>query len=181
MGKINLGRVAFNHRGEYSRTETYKKLDTVSEGGSTYVSIVENNIGHNVKDTNYWSPVAKGCYTLWLDQGNSGTESEFLKSLKGPDGRVRKISHGTSDTTFRLSPQEYHVWDEVETLTLTLDTDNLGDLLPEYMFQFTSPANKATVLTISGVRWINNYIPTIQPGKTYQASILNGIIVMEGA
>lgn len=181
MGKINLGQVAFNYRGLYERDETYKKLDTVSEGGSTYVSIVDDNIGHHIENTEYWRPVAKGCYTLWLDQGNVGTESEFLESLKGQDGRVRKISHGTNDTTFKLKPQEYHVWGEVETLTLTLNTENLGNLLPEYMFEFTSPANKATVLTISGVRWINNYVPTIQPGKTYQASILNGIIIMEGA
>ena len=103
------------------------------------------------------------------------------KGDKGDDGYLRVVQHGKSDTTFKLQPQEYHVWGEVETLTLTLNTDNLEDLLPEYMFEFTSPSNKATVLTISGVRWINNYIPTIQPGKTYQASILNGIIVMEGA
>ena len=103
-----------------------------------------------------------------------------LKGAKGDDGYLRQVIHGNNDTTFALTPNTMHVWGEVETLTLTLSPNTKEDSLAEYCFQFTSPSSKATTLTISGVKWINNYVPTIQPGKTYQASILNGIIVMEG-
>lgn len=102
------------------------------------------------------------------------------KGDKGDDGYLRQITHGTTDTTFALTPNTMHVWDEVETLTLTLSPNTDENKLAEYCFQFTSPSSKATTLSISNVKWINNYVPTIQSGKTYQASILNGIIVMEG-
>lgn len=102
------------------------------------------------------------------------------KGDKGDDGYLRVVQHGKSDTTFALTPNVMHVWDEVETLTLTLSPNTDENKLAEYCFQFTSPSSKATTLSIAGVKWVDNVIPTIQPGKTYQASILGGIIIMEG-
>lgn len=101
-----------------------------------------------------------------------------LKGDKGDDGYLRQVTHGKSDTTFALTPNTMHVWDEVETLTLTLSPNTKEGALAEYAFQFTSPANKATTLSISNVKWLNNEVPLIRAGKTYQGSILNGIIVI---
>lgn len=100
------------------------------------------------------------------------------KGDKGDDGYLRVVQHGKSDTTFALTPNTMHVWDEVETLTLTLSPNTEEGALAEYAFQFTSPANKATTLSISNVKWLNNEVPLIRAGKTYQGSILNGIIVI---
>ena len=100
------------------------------------------------------------------------------KGDKGDDGYLRQVTHGKSDTTFALTPNVMHVWDEVETLTLTLSPNTKEGALAEYAFQFTSPANKATTLSISNVKWLNNEVPLIRAGKTYQGSILNGIIVI---
>lgn len=100
------------------------------------------------------------------------------KGDKGDDGYLLLQQHGTTDTTFALTPNTMHVWDEVETLTLTLSPNTDENKLAEYCFQFTCPSTTATTLSISDVKWVDNVIPTIRAGKTYQASILNGIIIM---
>lgn len=100
------------------------------------------------------------------------------KGDKGDDGYLRQVTHGKSDTTFALTPNVMHVWDEVETLTLTLSPNTDENRLAEYCFQFSSPTNKATTLSISDVKWLNNEVPILRAGKTYQGSIVNGVIVM---
>lgn len=100
------------------------------------------------------------------------------KGDKGDDGYLLLQQHGTTDTTFALTPNTMHVWGEVETLTLTLSPNTNADMLAEYCFQFTSPTNQPTTLSISDVKWLNNEVPIVRAGKTYQASILNGIIIM---
>lgn len=98
--------------------------------------------------------------------------------LKGADGRLHMVNHGTSDTTFALTPNVMHVWGEVASLNLTIAPNTEQDVLAEYCFQFTSPAGTATVLTVTGVKWYGGFIPTVKAGKTYQASIVNGVIIM---
>lgn len=100
------------------------------------------------------------------------------KGDKGDDGYLRQQQHGKSDTTFALIPNVMHVWDEVDNLTLTLSPNTDENKLAEYCFQFISPANKATTLSISDVKWLNNEVPILRAGKTYQGSIVNGVIVM---
>lgn len=98
--------------------------------------------------------------------------------LKGADGRLHMVNHGTSDTTFALTPNVMHVWGEVASLNLTIAPNTEQDVLAEYCFQFTSPAGTATVLTVTGVKWYDGFVPTVKAGKTYQASIVNGVIIM---
>lgn len=101
-----------------------------------------------------------------------------LKGDRGHDGRLRMVGHGTDDTTFALTPNIFHVWGEVETLTLTLAPAE-EDILAEYSFQFTCPGDKATKLSLPGtVKWYNDYKPSIDAGKTYQASIVNSVIII---
>ena len=100
------------------------------------------------------------------------------KGDPGKDGRIRLVHHSTADTTFALTPNTMHVWGEVESLNLSLAPNTEQDILAEYCFQFTSPSGKAATLSISGVSWYDNYIPAIKTGKTYQGSILNGIIIL---
>lgn len=54
--------------------------------------------------------------------------------------------HGTSDTTFAITPNTMHVWGEVASLTITL-ASNDGTRSYEYIFKFDSGAT-ATVLSL---------------------------------
>lgn len=118
-------------------------------------------------------------YNITTHQHQKTTKNlKGAKGDKGDDGYLRQVTHGKSDTTFALTPNVMHVWGEVETLTLTLSPNTDENRLAEYCFQFSSPTNKATTLSISDVKWLNNEVPLIRAGKIYQGSIVNGVIVM---
>ena len=91
---------------------------------------------------------------------------------------VKVIDHGTSDTTFTLPPNEFHVWGEVAALTLTLDTPSDIDHYNEYMFEFERGAT-ATVLALPNTDlW--KEAPEIEADKKYQVSIVNNIGLIVG-
>ena len=60
MAETNLGRVMPVDKGAYNAATTYQKLDMVHTSDSTYVSKVDNNVGHAVTDTDYWTCYADG-------------------------------------------------------------------------------------------------------------------------
>ena len=78
--------------------------------------------------------------------------------------KILIVNHGTSDTTFTLTPNKYHIWGEVSSLTLTLGSGESG-YLAEYMFEFQS-GSTPTVLTLPNtVEW--PVTPTIEANKRY--------------
>ena len=84
--------------------------------------------------------------------------------------------HGTSDTTFAITPNTMHVWGEVASLTITL-APNYGTRAYEYIFKFDS-GDTATALSLpSDLKWNGGEAPAIEANKTYQISILNGLAV----
>lgn len=83
-----------------------------------------------------------------------------------------KVSHGTSDTTFTLTPNVFHVWGTVSTLTLTLGTE-INGIANEYLFQFTCGTTATTLSLPSSIKWVGGEAPTIEASKIYQVSILN--------
>lgn len=88
-------------------------------------------------------------------------------------GSYALVEHGTNDTTFMLTPNTFHVWGEVASLTLTLGSEQSG-VSNEYLFQFES-GNEATTLALpDSIVWSNGDTPVIESKCTYQISILNG-------
>ena len=118
-------------------------------------------LGFKYFDTDLNSPVYSNG-TNWVLSANEGED---------------EVDHGTSDTTFALTPNVLHKWGEVATLTLTLAAGTSGKI-NEYMFQFTS-GSTPTVLTVPNtVNWVS--APNIEASTTYQASIVNNIGVIIG-
>ena len=101
--------------------------------------------------------------------GSSGGSS-------GGSGAYAEVSHGTNDTTFELTPNTFHVWDEVASLTLTLGAETSG-VANEYLFQFTSGATATTLTLPSDLVWANGEALAPEANKTYQVSIVNGYAV----
>ena len=108
------------------------------------------------------------------DKGDAGSGGSG-----GGSGAYAEVNHGTSDTTFALTPNTFHVWDEVNALTLTLGSETAG-VANEYLFQFTSGATATSLALPDTIKWANNTAPTIVENTIYQISILNGLAsVME--
>lgn len=90
------------------------------------------------------------------------------------NGAYSEVYHGTSDTTFKLTSNAFHVWDEVSTLTLTLELETAG-IANEFLFQFTSGATATSLTLPDTIKWVGGEGPTIEVNKIYQISILKGL------
>lgn len=87
-------------------------------------------------------------------------------------GQIPEVNHGTSDTTFTLTPNVMHIWGTVTSLTLSLPTDT-NQLLDEFMITFTSGSTPTTLSLPSTVKWIQDI--EVEANKTYQISIVNNL------
>lgn len=120
-----------------------------------------------------------------LDLGRH--QREIIIKLLGLDGNdsekeyalnIPVIYHHTSDTTLAINPNEFHVWDDIPELDITLVPPKDINIYNKYMFQFGS-GNLATILTdIPNVKWVVE--PNIEPCMIYQAVIVNNIGIIYG-
>lgn len=116
-------------------------------------------------------------FSLGPDSGvllpiSSVVESNSGGSSEGGSSAYAEVDHGTSDTSFALTPNTFHVWDEVATLDLSLGVETLG-VANEYLFQFTSGSTPTTLTLPDDIKFSEDLI--IEASKIYQISILKGL------
>lgn len=87
--------------------------------------------------------------------------------------RTRLVNHGTSDTTYQLAPNEFHIWGEVASLNLTLKPEASG-FVSGYWFRFTSGSTPTVVTLPSTVHWYYDTGFVIEANKTYEVTIVDG-------
>lgn len=99
----------------------------------------------------------------------------------GNDGGLKIVMHNADETTFVLTPDALHVWPKVTQLHLTFAAAEDG-YVGEYAFQFTCPDDAGTTLELpAGIKWYGGKVVVPEAGKTYQASVVNNVIIMGGA
>lgn len=125
--------------------------------------------GTNIKTINGQSLLGSG--NIVIEGGSGGSSS-------GGSCAYAEVNHGTSDTTFTLTPNTFHVWDEVASLDLSFGSETSG-VANEYLFQFTSGATATSLSVPDTVEWVDG-TPTIEANKTYQASVVNNIGLIVG-
>ena len=92
--------------------------------------------------------------------------------------KIPVVNHGTSDTTLTLPPNQFHIWGEVASLTLTLGTPEEG-VYNEYMFEFVSGATATTILGLPpDLKWSGGL--GVEANMRYQVSIVNNIGLIVG-
>lgn len=117
--------------------------------------------GTNIKTINGQSLLGSGDITV---QGGGSSE--------GGSSAYAEVNHGASDTSFALTPNTFHVWDEVASLDLSLGAKTLG-VANEYLFQFTSGSTPTTLTLPDDIKFSDDLI--IEANKIYQISILKGL------
>ena len=103
----------------------------------------------------------------------------IIESGSSNSSAYPEINHGTSDTTFTLTPNTFHVWDEVTSLDLSFGEETEG-IANEFLFQFTSGATATTLILPDTIKWANDEVPTIETNMIYQVSILKGLASVLG-
>lgn len=119
--------------------------------------------GTNIKTINGTSILGSG--NIIISGSGEGSSSN--------GNAYQLVNHGTSDITFALTPNTLHVWDNVDSLTLTLG-DEIAGVANEYLFQFTSDATATTLTLPDTIKWANDEMPIIESNYVYQVSILKG-------
>lgn len=85
-----------------------------------------------------------------------------------------EIDHGSTNNSWTLTPNTFHVWGEVEELNISLG-EQIEGIANEYLFQFTS-GSEPTVLSLpDDIKWASGEAPVIEANKIYQISILKGL------
>lgn len=98
---------------------------------------------------------------------------EKIKAALGiKEDKATIVNHGTSDTTFALTPNVLHTWGTVNSLTLTL-TSSSSTYVDGYWFKFTAGSSFTGITMPSGVNWVTE--PEIEAGKTYEVMIVDGL------
>lgn len=92
----------------------------------------------------------------------------------GEAAEIERVFHGTSDTTFSLPPNQFHVWGQVSTLTLTLSAGD-GSNANIYWFAFDS-GDTATELSLP--QSVNTDI-IVQPNTHYECSIVDNYMAFD--
>lgn len=88
--------------------------------------------------------------------------------------QITQVDHGTADTTFQLTPNQYHTWGEVASLTLTLGAGTSGQA-NGYWFSFDS-GDTATTLSLPETI-ITDIV--VEPNMHYECSIVGGYMTFE--
>lgn len=97
----------------------------------------------------------------------------------GSGGTVGYPVVSMTASTAELNPNTYYKWGNIASLTITLADPSDTGVTNEYCFEFVSGETATTLSVPDTVKWVKE--PSVEAGKTYQVSILNGIGVICGA
>ena len=159
---------------------------------STTFSSMQENINSKIKEANAATSDLKSIKETTVAAANGATTAttqanEAARQARvaaenvkdGESGIPRQALHGTGDTAFLLRPNIMEVWGVVPELNLSLAPAIDAEFVTEYLFQYTCPSDKGTSLNLPAeLKWYNEYVVVPEAGKTYQASIVNHVIVM---
>ena len=179
-------------RAEMKRVNAEEKRMSSEKERSTTFSSMQENINSKIKEANAATSDLKSIKETTVAAANGATTAttqanEAARQARvaaenvkdGESGIPRQALHGTGDTAFLLRPNIMEVWGVVPELNLSLAPAIDAEFVTEYLFQYTCPSDKGTSLNLPAeLKWYNEYVVVPEAGKTYQASIVNHVIVM---
>lgn len=180
------------NKAESYRASAEEKRVTAEKERSTAFSSMQEDINSKIKEANAATSDLKSIKETTVAAANGVNEAktnaneaakqarEAAENVKdGESGIPRQAPHGTGDTTFSLRPNIMEVWGVVPELNLSLAPAINNEFVSEYLFEFTCPSDKGISLSLPAeLKWYNEYVVVPEAGKTYQASIVNHVIVM---
>ena len=183
--------VARNKAESYRASAEGKRVTAEKERSTTFSSMQEN-FNSKIKEAKAATSDLKSIKESTVSAANGATTAttqanEAARQARvaaenvkdGESGIPRQAIHGTADTTFSLRPNIMEVWGVVPELNLSLAKAIDAEFVTEYLFEFTCPPDKGTSLNLPAeLKWYNEYVVVPEAGKTYQASIVNHVIVM---
>lgn len=108
-------------------------------------------------------------------EANEAATDERFDSI---NERMNKIPlENRTETAFTWTPNVFHVWGEVSSLTLTFPTSLDNSIYNEFMMEFSTGNTIPTIAFPSSITW--QTAPSLHSNKKYHVSVVNnlGLIV----
>lgn len=162
LGTVNSALVDVN-------TKVTQKLGTVD----TRLTDIQNDLTTKC-------PYVGGDYYVYNYDRTTGTTKKTDLYVKGQDGRngidgrSKEVRHQPTDTTVTINSGEFHVWDVVEGLNITLTPASNSPFLDEYGFSFKTGRTAPRLSLPSNIKLPRTFI--ILPNHIYTVTILGTVL-----
>lgn len=126
-------------------------------------------------------PYVGGDYYVYNYDRTTGSQKKTSLYVKGQDGRngidgrSKEVRHtNPTDTTVTIRSGEFHVWEEVESLNITLQPAPNSPFLDEYGFSFKTGSTAPRISLPSNIKLPRTFI--ILPNHIYTVTILGTVL-----
>lgn len=125
-------------------------------------------------------PYVGGDYYVYNYDRTTGSQKKTSLYVKGQDGRdgvdgrSKEVRHQPTETDVTIRSGEFHVWEEVGSLNITLQPASNSPFLDEYGFSFKTGSTAPRISLPSNIKLPRTFI--ILPNHIYTVTILGTIL-----
>lgn len=125
-------------------------------------------------------PYVGGDYYVYNYDRTTGTTKKTDLYVKGQDGRngidgrSKEVRHQPTETDVTIRSGEFHVWEVVESLNITLQPAPNSPFLDEYGFSFKTGSTAPRISLPSNIKLPRTFI--ILPNHIYTVTILGTVL-----
>nr|DAR82324.1 MAG TPA: hypothetical protein [Caudoviricetes sp.] len=155
-------------------------LEDVNTKVTQKLGTVDSRLTDIQNDLTTKCPYVGGDYYVYNYDRTTGTTKKtdlFVKGQdgrNGVDGRSKEVRHQPTDTTVTINSGEFHVWDVVEGLNITLTPASNSPFLDEYGFSFKTGRTVPRISLPSNIKLPRTFI--ILPNHIYTVTILGTVL-----
>lgn len=122
-------------------------------------------------------PYVGGDYYVYNYDRTTGSQKKtslYVKGRDGIDGRSTEVRHQPTETDVTIRSGEFHVWEEVENLNITLQPNPNSPFLDEYGFSFKTGRTVPRLSLPANIKLPRTFI--ILPNHIYTVTILGTVL-----
>lgn len=167
-----------------SAQEKLGTVDSALEDVNTKVTqklgTVDTRLTEIQEDLTQKCPYVGGDYYVYNYDRTTGSQKKTSLYVKGQDGRdgvdgrSKEVRHQPTDTTVTINSGEFHVWEVVESLNITLQPAPNSPFLDEYGFSFKTGSTAPRISLPSNIKLPRTFI--ILPNHIYTVTILGTVL-----
>ncbi|VTY04794.1 Uncharacterised protein [Prevotella melaninogenica] len=168
-----------------SAQEKLGTVDSALEDVNTKVTeklgTVDSRLTEIQEDLTTKCPYVGGDYYVYNYDRTTGSQKKTNLYVKGQDGRngvdgrSKEVRHtNPTETTVTIRSGEFHVWEEVENLNITLQPAPNSPFLDEYGFSFKTGSTVPRISLPSNIKLPRTFI--ILPNHIYTVTILGTVL-----
>lgn len=158
-----------------------KSVDSALEDVNTKVTqklgTVDTRLTQIQDDLTTKCPYVGGDYYVYNYDRTTGSHKKtslYVKGQDGINGRIMEVRHNPTETDVTIRSGEFHVWEEVESLNITLQPASNSPFLDEYGFIFKTGNTAPRISLPSNIKLPRTFI--ILPNHIYTVTILGTVL-----